>query len=250
MTVEAPNLTAGKPLTEFGEIPDPLNIAVLISNKGSGTNLQAIIDAGFNVPLVISDQPDAQGLQRAEKHGIHNETMELVYPEETTPEEKKRIRDKYGEILAEHLNQNGIHVVVLAGFMTFLSKSFFDTFQGVAINIHPGVLPDENGNPLKFPNGKDAPSNKGKATQNAVSLFVPYGYAGSTVHIATVDVDSGPVVERTEFIEFSPEDYLDKGKRLYDEKLKPAEHKALIRALKNWKRIFEIAGKPLSKYER
>jgi len=232
-----PDLRTFRP--EGGEIPTPVKLAVLISNKGSGTNLQAIIDAigrgdlKAQIDLVVSDKANAKGLERARNNNISEMIMEL---------HDRKLRSLYSSTLARTLNQEGIQIAILAGFATILDASYFNVFSGVTINVHPGILHDENDKPILFPNGKEAPDNKGKLTDNAVSLFVPYGYAGSTIHVETVEADSGPVIERTEFIELTPEDLEDLGK-FYDEKLKPAEHRALKRALANPKRIFEIAGK-------
>lgn len=220
--------------TEHEPIKSMLKITVLISNKGTGSNLQAIIDAKeagklpqVQIGLVVSDKEDAKGLDRAKKHGLAWEVKEF-----------KGDRIKYGIELASRLNTEGIKLVVLAGFATILPRSFFEVFKGPMINIHPGLLPNEDGSPFIFPDGTEAPWNKGKMTDDAVATFfkMKLKWGGSTVHIATVEADSGPVLERV-FIPILSEDSVE----TFYSRLKLEEHQALIRALQNTRRIFEIA---------
>lgn len=225
---------------EQGEIPQAVKLAVLISNQGTGTNLQAIIDAigsgdlKAQIGLVISDKPDAKGLDRAKNNQIQNEVRELRNHKDSVK------RDVYSRELAEYFNQNGIQVVVLAGFMTILSPSFLETFKGVTINIHPGAIPYAKDRPYLTPDGKESPWNQKMMTDDAVQVFIDRGlkYAVSTVHVVTGEPDFGPVLERG-MVEIKPEDTVG---TLYS-RLKLEEHAALIRTLKNPARIFERAGK-------
>lgn len=219
---------------EGGEIPHPVNIAVLISNAGSGTNLQAIIDAReagqlplINIGLVLSDAMDAKGLDRAARHSI---------PYDVMPFQKGEDRNFFSASVANNLNREGIGLAVMAGWSRILTQDYFDLFEGKTINIHPGQLPNPDGAPFVFPDGTEAPWNKGLMTGRAVSHFLGLRYAGSTVHVATLDADSGPVIERT-LVEVLPDDTVE---TLYD-RMKKEEWKALVRALKNPQRIFEIA---------
>ena len=132
------------------EPTDALKAAVLISNKGTGSNLRAILDAidskqlpNITVPLVLSDKPDALGLNHAKEHEIPFGICPFEKPTHVGAEGIQEARRLYGLSVARYLNQNGIDVAVMAGFGTILPQSFFDLFAGVAINLHPGYVPDK-----------------------------------------------------------------------------------------------------------
>lgn len=112
-----------------------VSVAVLVS--GGGTNLQAIIDAencgiikNAKIRLVISGNPDAYALVRAEKHGIP--TMVIS---------KKAYGDKTEAEILKALKQYDIDLIVLAGYMSILSKDFTDKFPKRIINVHPSLIP-------------------------------------------------------------------------------------------------------------
>ena len=144
--------------------------AVLIS--GSGTNLQAIIDEvasgklELELSVVLSNQPDAAGLERAKKAGISTECIRHQdYPE----------RDLFDAALVETLDRFEPELIVLAGFMRILTGTFVNHFSGRVLNIHPSLLP-------KFP-GLDT-------HQRAIDGGETWH--GSTVHFVTEDLDGGP----------------------------------------------------------
>ncbi len=150
------------------------NIAVLAS--GRGTNLQAIIEnfekgtLKANLVCVISDNQEAQALERARKHNI-----EAVYID---PGPKKtwlipEVEQKY----VEALKNRNIDFVCLAGFMRIIKKPFLDAYAGRILNIHPALLPS-------FP-GLDV---QRKALEYGVK------FSGCTVHFVTADVDAGPII--------------------------------------------------------
>lgn len=220
--------------TEPGEIPKSVKTAVLISNKGSGTNLQAVIDARqkgelplVELGLVLSDAADAYGLVRANNYDIPNRVISFG---------KKIDRDHDSRELAADLNTEGVGLAVMAGWSRILTQPFFDKFNGAVINIHPGALPDEKGSPFVFPDGSEAPWNQGQMTESAVQNFLGLNFASSSVHVATVDADLGPVIERT-LVAVSPSDTVE---TLYD-RMKVEEWGALIKALKNPNRILRMA---------
>ena len=111
-------------------------IAVLVS--GGGTNLQALIDAQGSViasgkiTLVVSNQPGAYALERAKKAGI---AAAVVTKKEWGGQ--KGFEEKLKQVLKE----NGIELIVLAGFMAILSKDFTDEYPQRIINIHPSLIP-------------------------------------------------------------------------------------------------------------
>lgn len=199
-------------------------LAVLISNKGTGSNLKAIINAKkekkipATISLVVSDRKDAQGLQHAIDNNIPYIVKQL---------KDKSKRDSYGKDLAEILNSYHITTAILAGFMTILPTSYFTTFRGITLNIHPGLIPDDKKKPFRFPDGTVAPWNQGIMTEKAVENFLRYRYAGSTVHIVTQEADFGPVLERR-IIKTKRNDTVQ---TLYA-RLKKEEHKGLVKSIK------------------
>ena len=112
-------------------------IAVLVS--GGGTNLQALIDAceagiirSGEIKLVISSSKKAYALERAAGAGIKAETADKKEAGSQEAFEKK---------IEELLRENHIGLIVMAGFMSILTKEFTDKYQGRIINIHPSLIP-------------------------------------------------------------------------------------------------------------
>jgi len=150
----------------------PLPVVILISGRGS--NLQAIIDAIANdrlpviVRAVISNRPDAGGLQRAAKAGITTAVIDhSLYPD----------RAAFDAALQECIERFQPALVVLAGFMRILTAGFVHHYQGRMLNIHPSLLPD-------FP---------GLHTHQQV-LEAGCKRHGASIHFVTEAVDGGPVV--------------------------------------------------------
>lgn len=162
-------------------------IAVFVSNAGTGTNLQAIIDGieqgriGGKIAVVVSDAKDAYGLVRAKKHGI-----------ETLVVGKK---DNLAKILKEKYE---IDYVTLGGWKKIIPDSFIKAFSNSILNVHPGLIPNTKDGVVKNPDGTAALWNKGKFTNKAVQNFLDTkaAYAGSSIHFLTNDVDFGPVLAR------------------------------------------------------
>jgi len=149
-------------------------LGVLISGRGS--NLQAIIDAikdgrlKATVAIVISNRADALGLDKARAAGI--ETLVL-------PQSAYSTREEYDQALVQHLQERQVDLVCLAGFMRLLGHVFIDAFPNAVLNVHPSLLP-------AFP-GLDA---QRQAWEHGVRV------SGATVHLVTVDLDAGPIVEQ------------------------------------------------------
>jgi phosphoribosylglycinamide formyltransferase-1 len=150
----------------------PLKLGVLIS--GSGTNLQAIIDAILRgdleaeIRLVISNRADAQGLERARRHGIETRVIE---------HRKFPTREDFDRALLDALGEHAVELVVLAGFMRLLSSVMLEAFAGRIINVHPGLSPS-------FP-GIHA---QREALEHGVKI------AGCTVFFVTAGIDIGPII--------------------------------------------------------
>lgn len=150
----------------------PLPLGVLLS--GSGTNLQAIIDAiarrelNATIQIVISNRADAYGIERARKHGIPT----AVIPHKDFPS-----RETFEASLISTLQASGVQLVILAGFMRLLSPVFIRAFPQRIMNIHPALLPS-------FP-GTHA---QRQALERGVRI------AGATVHFVDEEMDHGPII--------------------------------------------------------
>lgn len=162
-------------------------LAILISNTGTGTNLQAIIDAieqkklSAKIIVVVSDTNKALGLLRAKKHHltimIINKNDDLV----------KILKEKYH-----------VDYVCLAGWKKIVPDSMIEVFANRIFNIHPGLIPDSLSGLVKNPDGTNGLWNRGKLTDVAIKNFLDHKatYAGSSVHFLTKDFDFGPVLAR------------------------------------------------------
>lgn len=162
-------------------------LAVLISNKGKGTNLQAIIDGieskkiNAKLVVVVSDEDDAYGLTRAKKHSI---------PTEINKDKKN---------LTKLLKKHSVDFVILTGWKQFMTDEFLKTFSNRIVNLHPGLIPDTIDGVVKTPDGKNGLWNKKKFTEKALQNFFDNQstYAGSSIHFLSNEVDFGPVLGRT-----------------------------------------------------
>jgi len=149
-----------------------VNIAIFCS--GSGTNLQAIIDAKKSgtikgeIKLVVSDVPTCFALKRAEKANIKTLVVER--------KDFKSKKEFENEILT-NLKKENIDLIALAGYMRILSGDLINAYKNKILNIHPALLPS-----FKGAQGiKDAFSSGVKVT-------------GPTVHFVTEDMDAGPII--------------------------------------------------------
>lgn len=161
-------------------------IAVLISNKGTGTNLQAIIDEvekgiiNAEIVAVISDTKEALGLNRARKHEL---------PIKICPKREDLLP------LLKKLNPD---FVCLAGWKQIVLDEVIDNFPNRILNTHPGLIPDTMDGVVKNPDGTNALWNKGKMTNKAMQNFLDSRatYAGCTNHFLSHEFDFGPVLGR------------------------------------------------------
>ena len=147
-------------------------LVVLIS--GSGSNLQAIIDAcaAGNIPAevcaVISNKADAYGLERARNSGIRAEVLD---------HKAFASRDEYDVALGELIDSFSPDCVVLAGFMRILTPSLVQKFKGKMLNIHPSLLPKYQG-----------------LNTHQRAIDAKDEVHGVSVHFVTEELDGGPVV--------------------------------------------------------
>lgn len=154
----------------MGETPK-LPIVVLIS--GSGSNLQALIDASqtdlpASIEAVISNKPDAYGLERARQAGITTEVLEYRGFDS---------REAYDAALQGLIDSHQPKLVVLAGFMRILSEGFVRHYTGRMINIHPSLLPRHRG-----------------LNTHARAIEAGDQEHGATVHFVTPELDAGPII--------------------------------------------------------
>ena len=150
----------------------PLKIGVLIS--GSGTNLQAIIDAidagkvNAEIVLVLSSRPDAYGLKRAEAAGIPTIALN---------------RDVYADahaanrLIADKMRDAGAEYLVMAGYMRMVGAEVLDAYPDRVVNLHPALLPSFVG---------------AHGIQDAFDAGVKV--TGITVHFANAEYDKGPII--------------------------------------------------------
>jgi len=145
-------------------------IGVLVS--GSGTNLQALIDAGLPIVAVASNRPGVRALERAAAAGIET----AVFPLEAYA--GREARDL---ALADWLASRGVTLVVCAGYMHVLTPGFLARFPDAVVNVHPSLLP-------AFPGTR--------AIEEALKAGAER--TGVTVHLVDEGVDSGPVLAQEE----------------------------------------------------
>lgn len=143
-----------------------MRLAVLAS--GEGTNLQAILDDGLPVAVVLTNRPDAGCIARAERAGV---------PVEVVPHEGWPSRRDYDAEVVRRLTRHEVDTVALAGFMRILTPLFLRAFAGRVVNVHPSLLP-------AFPG------------LHAIRQALGHGVkvTGVTVHLVDEGVDTGPIL--------------------------------------------------------
>lgn len=196
-------------------------IVVLIS--GSGSNLQAIIDAISNeefdaqIALVISNKPGVMGLERASKADIPT----CVIDHKEHPQ-----REVFDSYLLKEIEAQQPDLIVLAGFMRILTSDFVKRYEGRMINIHPSLLP-------KYP----GLNTHQRAIDAGDKLH------GVTVHFVTAELDSGPNIIQAQVKTFENDNTESLAKRVQEQehtiypiavkwfvegRLKMTEHKAQL----------------------
>ena len=154
-----------------------LHLAVFIS--GSGSNLQALIDAcaspdfPAHIDVVVSNRPDAYGLKRAAKAGI---------PAITIDHKSYDSREAFEEALGEAIRRYPIDLICLAGFMRILTPEFIKNWEGKILNTHPSLLPKFGGEGMY-----------GMHVHKAV-LDAGETQSGATIHKDIAEVDKGPII--------------------------------------------------------
>ncbi|HCF79429.1 MAG TPA: phosphoribosylglycinamide formyltransferase [Glaciecola sp.] len=168
-------------------------IVVMIS--GSGSNLQTIIDQihrsddAAQIVCVISNKPDAFGLQRAKEAGIPH----VCVDSQSTSGD----RAAYDKLLVTTIEEYQADLIVLAGFMRILSDSFVNQYLGRLINIHPSLLPKYKGL-----------NTHQRAIDNGDTEH------GVSVHFVTPELDGGPVILQAKVPIFPEDDAQDIAQRV------------------------------------
>ena len=166
-------------------------IGVLVS--GNGSNLQALLDAGLPVGAVAANREDAYALARARAAGVPAATFSLDCHAD---------REERDLVMATWLEEQGVELVVLAGYMHLLTKPFLDRFPGRIVNVHPSLLP-------AFPGAH--------AIEDALAAGVET--TGVTIHLVDEGLDTGPIL-RQEGLPLEPRETLE-------ERIHAVEHRLL-----------------------
>ncbi len=156
-----------------------MSLAVLVS--GTGSILDAMIEAGLPVDLVVSDRP-CTAVTLAAGHDVEA----IVVHRSSFGDDFDR--DGYSALLADRLSERSVTLVAMAGFGTVLSRPFYDGFAGWVLNTHPALLP-------AFPGWH--------GVRDALAAGVDV--TGCTVHQATLEVDAGPILAQEE-VKVRPDD--------------------------------------------
>jgi len=166
-------------------------IGVLVS--GHGSNLQALLDAGLPISAVASNRKDAYALIRARATGVPTATFDLACHAD---------REERDLVMASWLEEHGVELVVLAGYMHLLTPPFLRRFPERLVNVHPSLLP-------AFPGGH--------AVADALEAGVET--TGVTIHLVDEGLDTGPVL-RQEALPVEP-------RLTLEERIHAVEHRLL-----------------------
>src|SRR3954454_22720797 len=172
-------------------------IGVLVS--GNGTNLQALLDNRLPVTAVASNRKDAYALVRARSVGVPTATFSLDCHAD---------REERDLVMATWLEEHGVELVVLAGYMHLLTKPFLDRFPRAIVNVHPSLLP-------AFPG----------AHAIADALAAGVDATGVTVHWVDEGLDTGETIVQ-ESVPVEPREALE-------ERIHAVEHRLLPRVVRD-----------------
>ncbi|MDR0457114.1 MAG: phosphoribosylglycinamide formyltransferase [Treponema sp.] len=192
-----------------------MNIMVLVS--GSGTNLQALLDAEKSgglgpgkLTLVVSDRPEAYALERAKIAGIPAITIEL---------DKNKTREERRQALSDHIlllaETHHIGLIVYAGFLWVLKGKIIEAYADKMINLHPALLPKFGGKGMY-----------GEKVHRAV-LDAGETESGCTVHLVDAGTDTGPILLQRTVPVLPGDTPVSLADRIHKE-----EHIAIVQAVK------------------
>jgi phosphoribosylglycinamide formyltransferase-1 len=148
-----------------------MRLGVLVSGRGS--NLEAILDAGFDVALVVSNRPGVRALDVAAARGVPRQVLRRAdFPD-------VEARDA---AIGAAMTSTGVELVVLAGWDQLLRASYFEAFRGRTINIHPSLLPAHGGAGMMALEVHRSVLRSGEPE------------SGATIHEVTPELDAGPIL--------------------------------------------------------
>ncbi|MBI3034883.1 phosphoribosylglycinamide formyltransferase [Candidatus Woesearchaeota archaeon] len=183
-----------------------LRLGVLASTKA--TDMQAIIDAIISkklnavISVVISNKADAYALERAEKHNIK---AVFIDP-------KGREREQYDREIAKILDESKVDLILLIGYMRFLSPWFVNKYKNRIMNIHPSLLP-------KYAGGMDKDVHA-EVLKNREKV------TGATLHFVDEGADTGPIIMQKE-VKIENDETIGSLK----EKVQKAEQEIIVKAI-------------------
>ncbi len=166
---------------------------VVVLASGSGSNLQALLDAqnGYRIVLVLADRAGAGALTRAADANVPAVCVPLVAPRDAAR------RRAWEREVAAAVERYAPDLIVMAGWMRIMSAAFVDRFAGRVVNQHPALLPDDGSDRYTLADGRTIPAIRGAhAVRDALQLGLPV--TGCTVHWVTPEVDVGPALARAE----------------------------------------------------
>jgi len=152
-----------------------MRIGVLVSGRGS--NLEALLEAGLEVVLVVANRPGARALRIADDHGVRA----LVLARTAFPDVDAR-----DAAIGQALDAAEVELVVLAGYDQLLRPGYFAAYRGRTINVHPSLLPRHGGVGMM-----------GLAVHRSV-LAAGDEETGATIHEITTELDAGPILAQTQ----------------------------------------------------
>ena len=166
-------------MTSPADSPGSFRFGILLSGKGRGSNMQALIDATpdgripGSVALVVSTSPGAPALERAEASDVPTRLISAADFD---------TQEALDTALADAFQAAGARMICLAGYMRLLGPVFLSRFPGAVMNIHPGLLP--------------AFSGQGFYGRRVHEAVLAYGakLTGVTVHLVDEDYDHGPII--------------------------------------------------------
>jgi phosphoribosylglycinamide formyltransferase 1 len=182
----------------------PVRLGVLVSGRGS--NLEALLGAGLDVAIVISNRPDVRALEVAARHGVPARICRRAHFADA------HARDgAIGRILAD----TGVELAVLCGYDQLLRPAYFAAFGGRTINIHPSLLPAHGGAGML-----------GLEVHRSV-LAAGDRVTGVTIHEVTADLDAGPTLAQVRLPVLHGDDAESLARRVLAE-----EHRLLVATLR------------------
>lgn len=176
--------------------------------SGRGSNLEAILDAGLDVALVLCNRPGARALRVAQDRGVPTRLVRRAdYPDASS-------RDA---AIGAALTEAGVGLAVLAGWDQLLRPTYFSSFTGRTVNIHPSLLPAHGG-----------PGMLGLEVHRSV-LAAADAQTGVTIHEVTAELDAGPVLAQGHVAVRSGDTPETLAARVL-----AVEHRLLVETLRRW----------------